>query len=260
MQGFTPFPPDYAARYRAAGYWRDQTLARRFQQVCADHADRIAVATGDQEVTYAEIDRMAERIGLNLLDQGLKPGDIVVLQLGNVIEFVYLYFAFQKAGIRPILALHTHRYSELKQFVELSGAVAMFTADRARDCDFRDIADQIQRETSTLKHKFVLGETRRGFGSIVALIEADSARHPLDLDVIQDGLDPSEPALFLLSGGTTAIPKLIPRTHNDYVYNSEMASSVTGVGPDKVLLIVLPIAHNLPLACPGLQGFMLHGG
>ena len=36
-------------------------------------------------------------------------------------------------------------------------------------------------------------------------------------------IDPSDPALFLLSGGTTGIPKLIPRTHNDYLYNSRVA-------------------------------------
>ena len=39
-----------------------------------------------------------------------------------------------------------------------------------------------------------------------------------------------------------------------------MAAAVTGVGPDKILLNVLPLAHNLPLACPGLQGYLLHGG
>src|SRR5207302_4800110 len=37
-------------------------------------------------------------------------------------------------------------------------------------------------------------------------------------------------------------------------------ASVTSVGPDKILLNVLPLAHNLPLACPGLQGFFIHGG
>src|SRR5207248_5015102 len=73
-------------------------------------------------------------------------------------------------------------------------------------------------------------------------------------------IDPTEPALFQLSGGTTGIPKLIPRTHNDYVYNSRIASAVTGVGAEGIFLDVLPLAHNLPLACPGLQGYLLHGG
>src|SRR4029434_5553148 len=52
----------------------------------------------------------------------------------------------------------------------------------------------------------------------------------------------------------------IPRTHNDYIYNSRLASAVTGGGADQIFLDVLPLAHNLPLACPGLQGYLLHGG
>lgn len=66
--------------------------------------------------------------------------------------------------------------------------------------------------------------------------------------------------MFLLSGGTTGIPKLIPRTHNDYLYNSKIAAAVCEIGEGDVLLDVLPIEHNLPLGCPGLQGFLLSGG
>ena len=42
-------------------------------------------------------------------------------------------------------------------------------------------------------------------------------------------IDPTDPCIFQLSGGTTGIPKLIPRTHNDYAYNSKAASAVCGV-------------------------------
>jgi 2,3-dihydroxybenzoate-AMP ligase len=56
------------------------------------------------------------------------------------------------------------------------------------------------------------------------------------------------------------VPKLIPRTHNDYAYNSRVAAEVVRVTGDSVLLLVLPIAHNLPLACPGIQGFLFNGG
>ena len=55
-------------------------------------------------------------------------------------------------------------------------------------------------------------------------------------------------------------PKLIPRTHNDYLYNSKIAAAACEIGVGDVLLDVLPIEHNLPLGCPGLQGFLLSGG
>ena len=261
LEGFVPFPEEFARRYRKKGYWEDRTIADVFRAVCRQHAERIAVCDADRQVTYAELDERAANLALNLLDASLAPGDIVVLQLGNVLEFVYTYFALHKIGVRPILALHTHRYRELKQFVELSGATATITADRARDCDFGAIVNRIADEAGSLKLKFMLGDALPpGFLSLRALIERPATRDRSELEAIQRRIDPCEPALFLLSGGTTGIPKLIPRSHNDYVCNSKLAVRHTAVERDSVLLDVLPVAHNLPLACPGLQGFMLQGG
>ena len=84
----------------------------------------------EQSVTYTELNDRATRLALNLLDEGIKPLDRVVVQLPNVVEFVYLYFALQKIGCIPIMALPTHRYREMSQFAELSGAVACVTPDK----------------------------------------------------------------------------------------------------------------------------------
>ncbi len=259
LEGFVAFPKEFARRYREKGYWEDRTLADVFSELCHKYGERIAVCDAETEVSYRELDSRAENLALNLLDAGLNPGDMVVLQLGNVLEFVYTYFAFHKIGVRPILALHTHRYRELKQFVELSGAVASFTVDRAKDCDFTEIVNRIRSETSSLRLMFVLGKASEGFQSLAELIARPSQRDPAEIQAIQKKIDPEQPALFLLSGGTTGIPKLIPRSHNDYVCNSKLAGGCTGITEDSVLLDVLPIGHNLPLACPGLQGFMLKG-
>ncbi len=259
LDGFVPYPDEYVKKYREKGYWEDQTIAKRFKEACSKHGNRIAVCDAQTELTFNQLHQHAEQVALNLLDAGLNPGDIVVLQLGNLLEFVYLYFAFQMIGVRPILALHTHRYRELRQFVELSGAVATFTADKSKDCDFIEIINRIEDETATLKKKFVLGDQAEGFGSIKSLITDNSTRDISELDAIQQTIDPCEPALFLLSGGTTGIPKLIPRTHNDFICNSKLATEYTGIDDDSVMLIVLPMAHNLPLACPGLQGFIRKG-
>ncbi len=56
------------------------------------------------------------------------------------------------------------------------------------------------------------------------------------------------------------MPKLIPRTHNDYIYNSKIASAGDRRRRRPAYCsMCLPIAHNLPLACPGLQGYLLQG-
>ena len=141
--------------------------------------------------------------------------------------------------------------------MRIAEAVGSITPDKDRDFDFRELIGRIRRDQPALEHAIVLGDTTPGFVSLDELIVRKSTRDPTELSRIT--IDPTDPALFLLSGGTTGVPKLIPRTHNDYVYNSKMAGSVTAIADDSVLLDVLPISHNLPLACPGLQGFIFKG-
>src|ERR1043166_5191321 len=258
LDGVIRFPPEFAARYRAKGYWEDRSLAATFANIFEKYADRVAIVDRDQSITYAQLDERATRLALNLLDEGLTPLDRVVVQLPNVVEFAYLYFALQKIGCIPIMALPTHRFREMSQFVALSGAVACATLDKTKDFDYRDLVGRIRSASRTLRSGIILGDTPQAFLSLTELIERPSKRSPEELKSVT--IDPEDPALFQLSGGTTGVPKLIPRTHNDYVYNSKMAAQVTAVAPDKILLIVLPLAHNLPLACPGLQGYLLHGG
>ena len=258
LEGVVRFPPEFAARYRAKGYWQDRSLADTFTEVFSQYAGRVAVIDRDQSVTYAQLNERSERLALNLLDEGLRPLDRVVIQLPNVVEFVYLYFALQKVGAIPIMALPTHRTREVSQFVELSGAVACAALERVKDFDYGEMIGRIRDTSKTLRLGIILGEAPEGFLSLTDLIRRQPRRSPEELKNIT--IDPEDPALFQLSGGTTGVPKLIPRSHNDYVYNSKAATTVTAVGPDKILLDVLPLAHNLPLACPGLQGFLLHGG
>jgi 2,3-dihydroxybenzoate-AMP ligase len=257
LPGFVPFPPEFARRYRAKGYWEDRTIASVWEDYCGRYRTRIAVIDGDIAAPYEQIDAKATNLALNLLDLGIKPLDRLVVQLPNKIQFVYLYLALQKIAALPVMALPAHRYLEISQFVEIAGAVACVMPDRHRDFDFRDLMRRIQQEQRSLRHGIVLGDAGEGFHSLDQLIDQKSTLDSAELSRIAP--NPNDPALFLLSGGTTGVPKLIPRTHNDYVYNSKMAGSVTGIADDSVLLDVLPISHNLPLACPGLQGFIFKG-
>jgi 2,3-dihydroxybenzoate---[aryl-carrier protein] ligase len=251
LDGVVPFPPEFAAAYRAKGYWRDRPLRDEFDDVFDRYAERVAVIAGDERITYAQIKSRAERLALNLLDLGLEPLDRVVVTLTNVPEFVYLYFALQKIGAIPICALPSHRYHEIRQFVTISDAVACVVPERVGDFDFPALIERIKGEAPSLKWCLVAG------GSLSELLAREPSRSVEDLDAIH--IDPTDPCVFQLSGGTTGIPKLIPRTHNDYFYNSTIAIEVNETREGDALLGVLPIEHNLPLACPGLQGFLMTG-
>jgi len=258
LPGVIPFPPDYAQRYRAKGYWWDQSLAAEFAEVWKKFGPRIALIDGARRFSYADIDRITDNLALNLLALGMKPLDRVVPPLPNVAEFVLLYFALQKIGGIPIAALATHRYSEISQFVKIAQAAACVYPERQGDFAFGPMVKRIADENPSLKFRIVLGQAGPGEMSLTELIERPASLPKSELAKIK--LDPTDPCIFQLSGGTTGVPKLIPRTHNDYAYNSKTAAQVCEVSGDSVLLLALPIAHNLPLACPGIQGFFFNGG
>jgi 2,3-dihydroxybenzoate-AMP ligase len=258
LDGVVPFPPDYAKRYREKGYWRDRSLAQEFAPIFEKFADRVALIDGERRYTYADIDRITDNLALNLLELGFKPLDRIVPTLPNVAEFVLLYFALQKIGCIPIAALVTHRYNEISQFVRIAQAAACVYPERQSDFQFAPMIRRIAEESPCLRFRIVLGRPAEGEVSLTDLIERPAKLPKSALAEIK--IEPTDPCIFQLSGGTTGVPKLIPRTHNDYAYNSKTAAQVCEVTGDSVLLLALPIAHNLPLACPGIQGFMFNGG
>ena len=258
LEGVVPFPPEYAAMCRAKGYWQDQSLAAEFDAVFKKYRRRPAIVDRGHSYTYGEIDEISDNLALNLLEIGMKPLDPVVLQLPNVVEFVFLYFALQKIGAIPIAALSTHRYTEVSQFVAISKATTCVYPESQGDFAFGPMVKRVADESASLKLRIVLGRAGAGEHSLTELIARQPTLATAELAKIK--IDPTDPAIFQLSGGTTGVPKLIPRTHNDYAYNSKTAAPVCGVTGDSVLLLVLPIAHNLPLACPGIQGYFFNGG
>ena len=250
LVGVTPFPPEFAARYRSRGYWEDVPLGRFYDRVFAAHGDRVAMISRGSGVTYAQLKQRVDRLAVHLLEQGVKPLDRWVVQLPNIPEFVYLYFALQRLGAIPIMALAGHRWNEINAFFELSGATGYAVSERIGDFETRQLVDQVRGG-----HRQV--RTVLGVESIRELVGKAS---PLDAGLLESvEVDPDEPCVFQLSGGTTGVPKLIPRTNNDYVYNTKAAVAVNDVHADDCLLVVLPIAHNFPLACPGISGFFWKG-
>src|SRR5207237_9852246 len=154
--GVVPFPPDFARRYREKGYWQDKSLAQEFAAVFRKYAARVALIDGEREFTYAEIDRVTDNLALNLLELRLKPLDRVVPTLPNTAEFVLLYFALQKIGAIPIAALVTHRYAEISQFVQLSGASTCVYPERQGDFEFEPMIQRIRAESRTLRYCIAL--------------------------------------------------------------------------------------------------------
>jgi 2,3-dihydroxybenzoate-AMP ligase len=262
LDGVTPFPAEFAGRYAERGYWEGRPLFDGFTGAFAKYADQVAIIDENGPVTYRQLDERSAHLARVLLDEGFGPLDRIIVQLPNTALFGYLYFALQRIGAAPVLALPGHRRREISQFAEISGARALALPAAARGFDFTAMAAEVMAAYPALERCLVQGADGplpdERFVRLEDLLEREPRATAADVGRVR--IDPAEPALFLLSGGTTGIPKLIPRSHNDYLYNSRIAAAVCAIGAGDVLLDVLPIEHNLPLGCPGLQGFLLSGG
>ncbi|MBB5953731.1 2,3-dihydroxybenzoate-AMP ligase [Saccharothrix tamanrassetensis] len=245
-----PWPAEVAARYRASGHWRGQTFGAWLTALTAAYADRTAVV-GERDGnpvrwTFAELDERAHRIAAGLVGRGIRAGDRVVVQLPNVPEFVPAVFGLWRAGAWPVFALPAHRHSELRHFAAQSEAVAILTVDQHERHDHAATARAVAGDVASVREVLVVGSPE--FDDLAATA-------PRELP----DPDPAGVAFLQLSGGSTGLPKLIPRTHDDYLYSVRESARICALRPDSVYLAALPVSHNYPLSSPGILG-ALHAG
>ncbi|MYX29872.1 (2,3-dihydroxybenzoyl)adenylate synthase [Streptomyces sp. SID8381] len=248
------WPEEFAERYRAAGHWRGETFGGMLRERAAAHPDRIALVDPAPERrtwTYRELDEAADRLAAGFAARGIGRGDRVVVQLPNVGEFVEVVFALFRIGALPVYALPAHRDTEIGHFCAFSEAVAYVVPDVLGGYDHRELAARVQESTPSLKHVFVAGDP----GPHTALAEV-----PCEPAGPFAGPAPHELAFLQLSGGTTGVSKLIPRTHDDYLYSLRGSNEICGVDADTRFLVVLPAAHNFPMSSPGWLGVLYAGG
>ncbi|MCZ7562937.1 MAG: AMP-binding protein [Burkholderiales bacterium] len=220
-----------------------------------------SLADRDGQLTYAEVDRLAERAALALLERGLRAHDIALVQLPNVREFVIVFFALHKIGVVPVLCLPAHRRAEIGHFAAATGAVAYFFAPGFRGFDYAAMAREVQAEAPALRHLIATGEgAEPGVDYLGPWLARDRGPGEARAALARQRPDPFDVALMLLSGGTTGVPKLIPRTHADYLYNARECARVLGWSSDTVFLAGLPLAHNFALGAPGMVAVLAVGG
>ncbi|WP_256774281.1 MULTISPECIES: AMP-binding protein [unclassified Stenotrophomonas] len=244
------WPAALVARYRAAGYWRGETFPGFLRDRAERFADDIAVVAGEVRLSYAGLWQEAGRIGAGLLAGGLVPGDRVVVQLGNVPEFVTVVCGLTRAGLIPVYALPAHRITEVTHFVRKAQARGYVAASGHDGFDYRTLARELQTAVPTLQHVLIVGDAAEF--SAVAALEGDISQLPADPD-------PQSVAFLQLSGGSTGLSKLIPRTHDDYIYSFRASNGICGIDRDSVYLVALPAAHNFPMSSPGFFGALYAG-
>lgn len=244
------------ARYRAAGEWSDDPLTRRLHESARRFAELPAVITATTEYTYGELDRRTDQIAAGLACLGLKPRDPVIFQLTNRAETVLAWYGCLKAGLIPVATLGAHRMHEIGHVTGAVGARA-HVVEAATKFDLVAFAGQVRDVCPTMDFTFTVGEGAAGAESGVedryriedlgTDIPPDEARRVVE--EIENGIDPLDVAVFQLSGGTTGVPKVIPRLHAEYWDNGRLYAERLGWTPESRVAHLIPLTHNAGVSC-----------
>jgi len=241
-----PFRPELAERYREAGLWGDRSIAREFTAVAQRHPDGIAVVAEQGSLTYAELDERTDRIGAGLLDLGLQPGDRVIFQVTNRLETVVAWYACLKAALVPVATLAAHRAHEIAEISRQCSATAHLV-EAGLPFDLVAFAQDIATDHPTLRHIITIGVEASSLETLGAdLSEAAIRAH---IDEAQSSAGPDDLAALQLSGGTTGVPKLIPRRHAEYWYNAAAYARRLGWTKETKVGHLIPVIHNAGITC-----------
>lgn len=262
----TRWPDEFAEIYRAKGYWRDRTLGAQIWHWADTNVGRVALVDGSHKLSYGELAARVDLIAEELKRHGLGPRSSILIALPNGWELVVLFLACLRAEIAPVMMLPAHRHHELTAIANLTEAEAIAVPDRLRGYDHHQMVERVIEDSATLRFAIETGEnTPTGVLNLSRLLTTsigsatEIERRRVELSDNAQGVG-EDIAVFLLSGGTTGLSKVIARTHNDYEYNARTSASVCGFNRDTVYLVALPASHNFPLGSPGILGTLMVGG
>jgi len=236
------------------GILQNITFGSLLDKLAAEFGSKTALVDQAQTVSYEKLQEQAKRTAGIFIAEGIRKDDNVMVWMNNRVEFFYVCFGLFYIGARPILMLPSHRKKELSAIADFSTAAAIVTYGSELGFDYVRLSTEVKADCKTIQKVFAYqGDA------------ADVNLNHYPLPAVAGGLAGEKPeasdiALFLLSGGTTGTPKLIPKRHAAYLYNARQAAARCKVSEHSVYLAALSTAHDYPLCCPGVFGTMLHGG
>ena len=209
-----------------------KTIGQILPEIALKFGDKTALIFGDRTFTFAELDRLSNRVANGLTAIGIEPGDRVTLYAQNGWEWVVSYYGIAKTGavLNPINVMLTP--DEVAYVVKDCGAKALFTtADRAAPIL------KLKDETD------LAGIVTFGAGAPDGALPFDGmvAGGSDDFEVVT--VEATALGKICYTSGTTGFPKGAMLSHRNVVLNAAMTAAMNMRVADDIQLTALPCAH-----------------
>jgi 2,3-dihydroxybenzoate-AMP ligase len=250
-------------RYRACGWWTDELLPDFVLRQAGENPRAEAISAPGVRLTRGDLAEQVLRASGAFRRLGAGPGARVVVQLPNEPEVIIVVLALARIGAAAVLAPPGLRIRELRHITQTSGAGIVVVSARAQRGANLAAGRELAASCRSVHSLVITGTPARGGDPAPGEYLLSSLCEQLPAADAASSLPPARPgdvALYLLSGGTTGLPKLIPRAHRDYVYNLKVSAEAARLDSSSVYLGALPACHNFALGCPGVLGTLAFGG
>jgi long-chain acyl-CoA synthetase len=199
----------------------------------AEHADRLALADPERELTYAELDERALRLAAGLYGLGAKPGDRVILAAPNRCEWVVTEHALAAAGLVRVALIPRLHPRELAHIAADCEPFAVIVEDRWVAEQGLDWLPPGTGTVIVIGSAAGLGEAVVEFGQLVDSAPARELPPPAAEDL----------AAIWYTSGSTGLPKGVLCTHRTFGASTRNILSVMPLRADDVALHTAPISH-----------------
>jgi cyclohexanecarboxylate-CoA ligase len=219
------------------GHWQNRTIVDLARSLLAVSPDKVLVIEGASRLTVADIVAQSTKLASSFLAIGLKPGNVIAMQLPNWAETTIIYLAASMAGliVNPILPIL--RNAEVKFMLGDSRSRLMFIPRTFRDFDYVCMMQQLAAELPDLQRIVVL----RGDGSHYVEWKDFAA----GTKVIPDfpDVDPNAVKVVMYTSGTTGRPKGVMHTHNTLQAEILSYRKHWSLNADDVIFMASPVSH-----------------
>ncbi|MFC1890976.1 AMP-binding protein [Thermodesulfobacteriota bacterium] len=247
LEGFIPYKKESAEIYNKFRWWSGLTLGDILDRAADIHPEKEAFVDSKTRLTYGKAQERTDKLALGLIDLGIQPLDRVLVQLPNWNEFVFAYFALQKIGAIPVLLIDRYRQLEINYLINITGATSWIVASTHKKTDYVPIINDVRKEHPKLKNVITVRGSgdQKSFSSLESLIGRAELTEDNLARLARRRPDPMQVAHMGPTGGTTGVPKIVPRTHNSLVTCVEYCSKSWDQNNQDINLIAGPIGHDL---------------
>ncbi|MEC7457293.1 MAG: cyclohexanecarboxylate-CoA ligase [Actinomycetota bacterium] len=234
----------------AAGHWRDITINDSLDEVVATNGDALALTatqfdSGEvRSFTYNELNTMVNRVAVGLYRLGIRPSDVVAVQLPNWWEFTVSHLACARIGAVTNPLMHIFRERELEFMLNHGEAVAAIIPSTFRGHDFAAMYDDIRSKVPSLEHVIAIADG--GPFGFEALLSGPSWEDETEAESILAENRPSadDVTQLIYTSGTTGEPKGVMHSANTMYSNIVPYAKRLNLDSNDVVLMASPMAHQ----------------